>query len=73
MVRIIGISGRKQSGKNTIANYLTGYILKQKGMIYDYDISNEGSLEIKTTDSGNNAGWGVFDVVISSWSMDDTR
>lgn len=62
MVRIIGISGRKQSGKNTIANYLTGYILKQKGMIYDYDISNEGSLEIKTTDSGNNAGWGIFDV-----------
>ena len=28
MAKIIGISGRKQSGKNTVANYLTWRCLK---------------------------------------------
>lgn len=62
MTKIIGISGRKQSGKNTVANYFTGYILKKRNMVQDYDISNNGQLEIKTTDSNNTSGWGIFDV-----------
>lgn len=62
MVKIIGISGRKQSGKNTIANYLTGYILKNKNMISDFDISSDGLLEIETQDSLKRVGWGIFDI-----------
>ena len=61
-MNIIGISGRKQSGKNTAANYIAGSILKAKNMVQDFVITDEGSLSIKTTDSNNNVGWGMFDL-----------
>jgi len=59
---IIGIAGRKQAGKNTVANYINGSILKELGMVSDFEISNTGQLEIKTVDSVGTQGWGVFDV-----------
>ena len=59
---IIGIAGRKQAGKNTVANYINGSILKELGMISDFEISNKGQLEIKTVNSVGSEGWGVFDV-----------
>lgn len=62
MANIIGMSGRKQSGKNTAANYLSGSILKSKGMVQDFQIDSEGNLLIKTTDRNQNVGWGVFDL-----------
>lgn len=62
-MKIIGISGRKQSGKNTCANYITGHILKQKNMVEDFNINSNGELEIKTSDSNGNIGWGIFDVL----------
>jgi|LakMenEpi12Oct12_1017442.scaffolds.fasta_scaffold00003_24 hypothetical protein len=63
MAKIIAISGRKQSGKNTVANFITGSILKNKGMIQDFNINNDGNLEIKTTNSKNEIGWGVLDLM----------
>lgn len=62
-MKIIGISGRKQSGKNSCANYITGHILKAKEMVQDFHLSNEGKLEIKTNDSDGNVGWGIFDIL----------
>lgn len=62
MTRIIGISGKKQSGKNTVANYINGCILKSKNMIQDFDITNNGELEILTSNINGDAGWGIFDV-----------
>jgi|TARA_Y100000385_G_scaffold251545_1_gene274393 hypothetical protein len=62
MVKVIGISGRKQSGKNTAANYIAGSILKSKNMIQDFVITEVGSLSIKTTDGDGNVGWGIFDL-----------
>jgi hypothetical protein len=59
---IIGISGRKQSGKNTVANIINGEILKSKDMISDYKITNNGELSIYTQDSHGTYGWGVLDV-----------
>lgn len=59
---IIGISGRKQSGKNTVANIINGELLKDMMLISDYKINNEGQLVIKTTDTGGNEGWGILDV-----------
>lgn len=61
-MKIIGISGRKQSGKNTVANYINGDIIKNRGMIHDFAISQKGELEIKTTDGNGDIGWGIFDV-----------
>lgn len=61
-MKIIGISGRKQSGKNTAANYINGDILKKMGMVNDFSINKDGELEIKTSDMYGNVGWGIFDV-----------
>ena len=32
-MNILGISGKKQAGKNTAANYIHGVVLKQSSMI----------------------------------------
>ena len=47
-MRLIGIAGKKQSGKNTVANILHGIVLKEQGMISEYTISPDGQLLIKT-------------------------
>lgn len=59
---IIGISGRKQSGKNTLANYINGDILKSRNMIQDFSITNKGELEILTQMEDGSPRWGIFDV-----------
>ena len=59
---ILGISGKKQSGKNTAANYIHGCILKKRSLIDDFRITPKGELSILTDDSLGNSGWGVLDV-----------
>ena len=61
-MRIIGISGRKQSGKNTTANILHGIVLKQRGAIQDFNLGKDGQLMVLTTNSSGEEGWGEFDV-----------
>lgn len=53
---ILGISGRKQSGKNTTANILHGIILKKQGFINDWKIANGGQLLINTVDDPDSYG-----------------
>ena len=43
--KILLISGRKQSGKDSAANYLAGYLLKKAGMIKYYELDEEGKLQ----------------------------
>lgn len=62
-MKIIGISGRKQSGKNTVANCLSGIVLKNIGHIMDYTINQDGQLVIQTTNAQGDVGWGIFDVL----------
>ena len=62
MAKIIGISGRKQSGKNTVANFINGHILKNIDMIEDFIINSKGQLEIKTSNQNGDKNWGIFDV-----------
>lgn len=59
---IIGISGRKQSGKNTTANIIHGIILKQINAIEDWNIDTSGKLNILTSDASGKSGWGEFDI-----------
>ena len=63
MGKIIGISGRKQSGKNTFANYVNGSILKSRDMIQDFFINENGKLVVKTTDHDGKSGYGILDVM----------
>lgn len=62
MGKIIGISGRKQSGKNTFANYVNGHILRSREMIQDFFIDDNGKLVVKTTDHDGKSGYGILDV-----------
>ena len=62
-MKILGISGKKQSGKNTTANILHGVVLQKYGMVKDWSISEEGKLLIKTEEFHMNSdGWGEFDI-----------
>lgn len=62
MTKIIGISGKKQAGKNTVANYINGSVLLSLGMIQDFYINDNGELVISTIDANNNNGYGILDV-----------
>lgn len=62
-MKIIGISGRKQSGKNTAANFINGQILKSLNMIEDFFINDDGQLIVNTSDSNGNEGYGIFDII----------
>ncbi len=59
---IIGLSGKKHAGKNTVANIINGITLKKREMIKDYKIAEDGKLWIETTDASGTKGWGEFDV-----------
>lgn len=63
-MRILGISGKKQSGKNTFANYINGRVMLSECMVRDFyvDVESKGDLVIETTNSLGELGWGVFDV-----------
>jgi len=58
-MKIVGIAGKKQSGKNTVANILHGIVLKEQGMISEYTISSDGKLLIKTDEI---VEWSEFDI-----------
>lgn len=61
-MKIIGIAGRKQAGKNTVANYINGHVLKNKEMINDFTIDDNGMLVVNTQDASGQSGFGIFDV-----------
>lgn len=60
MGKIIGIAGRKQAGKNTVANILHGIVLKEQKLIQDWSIDSQGQLKIRTTNATGTQGWGYF-------------
>ena len=64
MPQILGISGKKQSGKNTTANYIHGKVLASLGMITNFyiDKAQAGSLVIETSNQTGETGYGTFDV-----------
>jgi hypothetical protein len=70
-MKVIGISGRKQSGKNTVANYISGWILKNRGMIKDFKINENGQLLVETSDNNGIIGWGIFDMLRKDYNFVD--
>ena len=61
-MKILGISGKKQAGKNTTANIIHGAVLKEEGLIKDWNLGVSGQLMILTEDEKGRQGWGEFDV-----------
>ena len=59
---ILAISGRKSSGKNSIANYILGLVMKNKGIIEgSFGVTEEGWLWVSDI-YGNKDAEGIFDV-----------
>lgn len=80
MSQIIGFSGKKQSGKNTLCSFLHAYQLKSYGIIHGFDISDQGELVIETLirdERGKESlGKGIMDVTrldieFAVWAMDN--
>jgi len=63
MTKIIGISGRKQAGKSTTANFINGDILLQRDMVKQFYIDTTGELVIETSLKDGTTGYGVFDLL----------
>lgn len=61
-MKIIGISGKKQSGKNTVANFINGKILKENLLIENFNIDEQGLLQVQTANAAGKIGWGILDV-----------
>lgn len=62
MCKIIGISGKKQAGKNTMANYINGLVLTKRGMIEDFLLGEKGELIIVTRTQDGRVEHGLLDV-----------
>lgn len=60
-IKVLGISGKKQSGKDTTANYIVGVFLKALKITEDFHISDQGNL-IVTDIFGNKEYAGVLDM-----------
>lgn len=62
MTQIICLSGRKQAGKNTCSNFIHGKILKERGEIQDFRISEDGKLLVLTSNEFGVVDWGVLEL-----------
>jgi hypothetical protein len=60
-VKLLGLSGKKQSGKTTTANYLVGVFLKALKITEDFSITDKGELLI-TDIFGNTEYCGIMDL-----------
>ena len=50
-MKIIGFAGRKNSGKNTLCNFMTGYQLLANKVVDKFDITQSGQLYIEQDDT----------------------
>lgn len=48
MTKILAFSGKKQSGKNTLCNFMHGYFLKANNIINAFDLTTDGDLVVET-------------------------
>jgi hypothetical protein len=58
MQNILLITGKKQSGKDSLCNFIHGYLMKKHGIIDEYSLSPMGNLIVPTDNGGN----GILDL-----------
>lgn len=80
MTKILAFHGKKDSGKNTLCNFIHGYQLKAFGLIDDFDISDEGKLFVtmaikeengKIIKSKGEIDITRMDIEFAIWAMDN--
>jgi len=66
MSRILGLSGRKQSGKNTACNFLHGMEMLSIGSISDFKFNDKGKLVVPASvvdgEGNEKIEYGIFDL-----------
>jgi hypothetical protein len=60
MTKILGLSGKKQSGKDTTANFILGAVMKKHKLISGFNITDKGKLHIDDFLGCKDDG-GIFD------------
>jgi hypothetical protein len=80
MTKILALSGKKQSGKNTLCNFIHGYQLKSYNLIDAFEIADTGDIVVETSVREENGkiskGKGKVDVTrldieFAVWAMDN--
>jgi hypothetical protein len=80
MTQILAFSGKKQSGKNTLCNFIHGYQLKSYNLIDAFEIADTGDIVVETSIREENGkiskGKGRIDVTrldieFAVWAMDN--
>ncbi len=61
-MKILGISAKKQGGKNSSANHLNGVILKKNRIISDFNLLESGELNVLTEFEDGSQDWGLLDL-----------
>jgi hypothetical protein len=69
MTKILGISGKKQSGKDTAANYILGSVMRKLSLITEFKITPQGKLYVWWT----NGTEGITDYDSNSRFMSDLK
>ncbi len=63
---LIGLSGKKQSGKTTLSNFIHGHEMKRHDVIQNFEIDNQGNLivnYVQFDEQGKeDTGMAVFDL-----------
>lgn len=80
MTQILAFSGKKQSGKSTLSNFIHGYQLKSYNLIDAFEIAETGELVVETSVRGEGGkiskGKGLVDITrtdieFAVWAMDN--
>ena len=73
MSRILAISGKKQSGKNTLSNFLHGHQLTSMKIIDGFELTEKGDLVIDTlvinSQGKEERGKGIVDITRSDFDF----
>lgn len=62
MTKILGLSGKKQSGKNTASSFLHGMEMLNLAIVPEFQISDEGKLVIPVEDKDGNIQGAILDL-----------
>ena len=73
--QILGLSGRKQSGKNTAANFIHGMKMVENGIIPNFRFSKEGTLIVPSpsfdSDGNETLKYGSFEIDRKDWQFEE--
>jgi len=68
--KILVICGSKQTGKTTIGNFVTGFLLRQNGLVDNFGISKEGDLIVPAEWKDENGNTKIGEGILNLYSRE---